>query len=38
MYDNGYQYGQEGEWFGELLAVPVDPRYHEPVSPSGLLL
>lgn len=34
MYDNGYQYGQEGEWLGELLALPVDPRYHEPVSPS----
>lgn len=34
MYDSGYQYGQDGEWLGELLALPVDPRYHEPVSPS----
>lgn len=37
MYDSGYQYGQDGEWLGELLALPVDPRYHEPVSPSLIL-
>lgn len=30
MYEAGYQYG-EAEWFGELLAAPVDPRYPEPV-------
>ncbi len=35
MYDNGYHYGKEGEWLGELLAVPLDPRFQEPVSRSG---
>lgn len=36
MYDNGYGvthgWQGEGEWLGELLAVPLDPRFPEPVT------
>jgi hypothetical protein len=35
MYDSGYGvthgWQGEGEWLGELLAVPLDPRFPEPV-------
>lgn len=38
MYDNGYGvtdgWQGEGEWLGELLAVPLDPRFPEPVRPA----